>query len=265
MMIHSNFETVVRGVSLVRWNPSRTDDAGQWSRVDNFGDLLGPLIVSRLVHDAPKPRHTSGRLLAVGSIMHFARPGDVVWGAGINGKIPLEELRTTGLDVRAVRGPLTREALRERGVEVPEVYGDPAMLLPDLLPELREVKRGNAVVVVPNLNDISQEQYQGDMQVVSPTAELFEVLRSVAAARFVVGSSLHSVIVAEAFGVPARFVSSGTEHPFKYHDYLVATGRHADEISESVAGALDRGPMPPPQLDTTALREAFPTDLWQET
>lgn len=264
-MIHvnTNYETVVNGVALVRWNPSRPDDAGHWARIDNFGDLLGPLIVSQLARDLPEPGETRGRLLAVGSIMHFARPGDVVWGAGINGKIPLDDLTFDGLDVRAVRGPLTRAALLERGVEVPEVFGDPAMLLPELMPELLEVEKSDRVVLIPNFNDVAQDQYQNSAQVLPPTADLSLVLQTIAAARMVVGSSLHSVIVAEALGVPARFVSSGAEHTFKYSDYLEATGRHADEIADSVADALRRGPMPPAQLDITPLREAFPADLWQ--
>ena len=262
MSVDSNFETVVRGVPLVRWNPSRLDGMGQWVPVDNFGDLLSPLIVSRLVNDVAEPRTSTGRLLAVGSIMHFARPGDVVWGAGINGKISLDELMLDGVDVRAVRGPLTRDVLLKRGVTVPEVYGDPAMLLPDLMPELRNVQKSDQVVVIPNLNDLAQDHYQDDVQVLAPTAGLHQVLHTIAAARLVVGSSLHAVIVAEALGVPARFVRSGAEKPFKYRDYLEATGRGADEISGSVTDAVRRGPMPPPQLDTTALRQAFPADLW---
>lgn len=34
------------------------------------------------------------------------------------------------LDIRSVRGPVTRNILMDLGYDVPSVYGDPAILLP---------------------------------------------------------------------------------------------------------------------------------------
>lgn len=36
------------------------------------------------------------------------------------------------LDVRAVRGPVTRAILMDYGYSVPEVYGDPAIIMPEI-------------------------------------------------------------------------------------------------------------------------------------
>lgn len=108
--------------------------------VNNFGDLLGPLIVSRLMAqlgldpEAVRP----ARLLTVGSVLHWAQDGDVIWGSGVNGNIPGGQHIARILDIRAVRGPRTRAFLAGRGFTVPEVYGDPALLLPTVLPELIE-------------------------------------------------------------------------------------------------------------------------------
>ena len=50
------------------------------------------------------------KLLALGSILTYARNNDVVWGSAVNGKwLDLKHYKFTTLDVRAVRGPLTRE------------------------------------------------------------------------------------------------------------------------------------------------------------
>ena len=106
-----DLQQIVNGVRVVRWNPTRTDQAtGAVSPVANFGDLLGPIVVDALSSQLPAPAEPESvpRLVAVGSLLHFARKGDVIWGAGVNGKItpsaiPLTEQAQRYLaEVRAV-------------------------------------------------------------------------------------------------------------------------------------------------------------------
>ncbi|WP_309710382.1 polysaccharide pyruvyl transferase family protein [Pseudolysinimonas sp.] len=250
----------VAGVDVAAWNPVR--GTGRWGQpvpvgrpLSNFGDLLGPVIVRELVAQlrlAPATRRH--RLFAVGSVLHFALAGDVIWGAGRNAKAepPLE-----GLDVRAVRGPRTAA-----GYPGAVVGGDPALLLGGLRPDLLvDPARRSGVTVVPNLNELSQVRDR--RTVVSPRAPLNRVLRTLARSTLVVGSSLHAVIVAEALGVPARAVRAVAEPGFKYEDYYLATGRDPDEVvAADVEEALERGGAPAPVWDPGPLLEAFPTELW---
>ena len=70
------------------------------------------------------------KLVAVGSVMHHLTEGTEVWGTGMM----LDETPPENLKFHAVRGPKTRRFLLEHGyseTEVPEVYGDPALLLPE--------------------------------------------------------------------------------------------------------------------------------------
>jgi pyruvyltransferase len=261
---------VTVAVEVVHWNPSRPIARGVLGRllpvrrpVDNFGDLLGPLIVAELVRreglaepDAPR------RLVSVGSIMRMARDGDTVWGTGVNGKTMGEPLPASRLDVRAVRGPLTRDHLAGCGITAPEVYGDPGLLVGRLWPreQLARAELARDALVVPNLHDLPSVAGRSDA--VNPTDPVWDVLAAIASARFVVGSSLHGVIVAESFGIPARLVRSSTEPRFKYEDYYRGTGRDAFEIADDVDTALAMGGEPLPAWDAEPLLAAFPRDLW---
>ena len=262
-------------VRVFEWNPSRPVLPGRLGRrlplrrpVNNFGDLLGPLVVQRLLRARgidPGRSRTTGTLFSVGSVLHFAITGDVVWGTGRNGKEGDAAHDFTSLDVRAVRGPLTRDFLRARGIEVPEVYGDPALLLPGLMPELVAASKDkqHAVTIVPNLNDMRRERLRGP-QVLDPTSPVLTCLNRIAQSALVVGSSLHGIVVAEALGIPARLVVSGSENVFKYDDYYRGTGRTNYTAAETNAAAIAMGGETGLDWSPDPLLEAFPADLWTD-
>lgn len=244
-----------QGVDVVYWSPSEGEAH------ENFGDVIGPLIVAALASE--QPATSPARLLSVGSILHAAERGDVVWGTGLNAKLhrPLPR-DVSSLDVRAVRGPLTRAALVAAGVTVPTVFGDPALLLPRAFPHVLEWTQTKTrdVTVIPNLNDLAE--YQGDPRTISPLEDVWTVVRAIAESSLVVGSSLHALVIADALGVPGRWVAAGAEHPFKYRDYLRGTGRADEAIAASVQEAIALGGVAPAQFDADALIAAFPRDLW---
>jgi pyruvyltransferase len=261
-------------IDVVHWNPRRSRLPRRLTaalpfpvgrRVDNFGDLLGPMVVRRLLESrgiSPSAAVADRRLLAVGSILHFAQDGDVVWGAGVNGKKSKEDHRFRALDIRAVRGPLTREFLLDRGVETPPVFGDPALLLPRLMPELgdwAEEKR-YPLTLVPNLNDLGE--FGEATELLDPRSPVPTCLRRLAQSELVVGSSLHAIVVAESLGIQARLIASGTEDRFKYDDYYLGTGRSPVESASSLEEAVALGGGPPLDFDCQRLLDAFPTDLW---
>ncbi|OCG73904.1 polysaccharide pyruvyl transferase family protein [Microbacterium sediminis] len=240
------------GVRLPRWYP---DDDG----ARNFGDELGPMLVRAIAESEPALGTGAGtRLISVGSVLHFAEPGDVVWGAGINGKV--WQRVTSGLDVRAVRGPYSRAVLLGHGIETPEVYGDPALLLPRLFPQIADEAHEGGEVIVPNLHE--RGAYTGT--VIDPLDDPLEVARRIAGASFVIASSLHALIIADAFGVPSRPLLPATEHPFKYVDYYAGTGRRGVRFARSIEEARELGPVDPASFDGDALLGAFPRDLWPE-
>ncbi|MFS0712934.1 polysaccharide pyruvyl transferase family protein [Microbacterium sp. 2P01SA-2] len=196
--------------------------------------------------------------------MRLTLPGDTVWGSGVNGKT-MSVGAAPDLDVRAVRGPLTRDVLSDAGVSVPEVYGDPALLWPRYWPREHYLRSlglaaaDRAMVVVPNHND--RQLFAGAASI-SPLGEPHAVIAQIARSSFVCGSSLHGIVLAEAFGIPARLIRSATEPPFKYADYYAGTGRSSYRAASSVEEACELGGEPAPDFDASSLIAAFPEDIY---
>ena len=271
----ANQRWLVAKVELFSWNPKWPVCRGRVSRfvpierpVNNFGDLLGPIIIERLMRivGLQAETRTATRLLSVGSVLHFARDGDVVWGSGVNGKIPVDSYNFKSLDVRAVRGPHTRAVLQDHGIKVPAIFGDPALLLPHVAPELLNASRDkrHKLTIVPNMEDLRRHRsLRLVADVLNPRSGLRHCLYRIVHSELVVGSSLHAIVVAEAFGIPARVVESKVEHHFKYADYYAGTGRSSYSPAPTVQEAIRAGGEPLPNLSVRPLLDAFPADLWE--
>ncbi|MFG6503096.1 polysaccharide pyruvyl transferase family protein [Microbacterium sp. P05] len=234
--------------------------------LNNFGDLLGPLLVAAIVKSQGLRDTTVGgtRLVTVGSIMKLTQPGDVVWGTGVNGK-SMDTGAAPALDVRSVRGPRTRDLLVARGTEVPEIFGDPALLWSTFWPRREYLSSApsrhelSPVGVVPNFHDRVRTR---DRRLIDPLSPPHEVIGRIARSAFICGSSLHGIVIAESFGIPARLIRPGAEHSFKYDDYYAGTGRESYQPANSVSEAIEMGGEPPADYDAAALLAAFPLDLW---
>jgi pyruvyltransferase len=180
----------------------------------NFGDYISLKLVERIVKGAvrvcPKSALAKERkLLAIGSILTFARNTDVIWGSGINGKLlDSKNYKFTHLDVRAVRGPLTRDFLmRHFNIESPEIYGDPALLIPHFFPEFKKSEKPSYdYIIIPHYSEQHLFPKDSYTNVVYPTEPWDVVIAKILDSKFVISSSLHGIIVAEAFGIPARLL-----------------------------------------------------------
>ena len=239
----------------------------------NFGDAMSVSIVERILGKpiATTTHATPGKkkFLAIGSIVNYADEGDVLWGTGVNGSYPKHsDYHFTSLDVRAVRGPLSRQFLMEMGINCPEVYGDPTLLLPQLFPEFQKPSSpSQEYVVIPHFSDEALFKHLPNM--VSVKEDWQVVVRKILDSQFVISSALSGVIVAEAFGIPARLIvapnENNTETLFKYADYYQGTHRFNFRFATSIEEALEMGGEPLPECDLERLLQAFPYDLFELT
>lgn len=243
-------------------------------KFDNFGDALSPIIVERILDGeitVCNKRAPAGqrKFLALGSLLFAANDYDVLWGTGTNEKrSEKSDYNFKTLDVRAVRGPLTRQILIERyGIPCPEIYGDPALLLPYLFPELKKQQYPTYdYVIIVHYNDVNQFPKNNDERIIYATEPWDEVVNKILNSRFVISSSLHGVIVAEAFGIPARLLRVNEKEPLiKFQDYYLGTNRKEFSFATSIEEALEMGGAPPIQCDLEKLYDAFPFEFWPST
>lgn len=191
-----------------------------WSGgVRNFGDELGPAVLERMGRDFERVATIEeADLVTCGSLLEHAaenaKPGTVVWGSGLMYGAHTD---LSHLDVRAVRGRLTAAACGLSGV----VTGDPGSLVPELWDRPRPVVDLGVV-----RHYVDDREYRWADADISAAAGVDQVIDFIGSCRRVASSSLHGLIVASAWGIPAVRLS----HPwvaggdFKWADWLSGAG-----------------------------------------
>ena len=237
----------------------------------NFGDVLNPYVVEKLSGEPPVFVERPKGMLAIGSTIKFAGTGTLVWGSGTP---RTTDTLAADADYRAVRGPLTRELVLRSGGSCPEVFGDPGLLLPSLYAPTGIQKR-HAVGLIRHLNHGHLELRLDGVEEISVSRcgydEIEDFVDEVLACDVILSTSLHGLITAHAYGVPARWCAFGEEpgavpgDGTKFLDYFRSVGLPDQEpldlsefevIDESVARHVD----PRVELSFSAARliEAFP-------
>jgi len=98
----------------------------------NFGDDINISFLNLLFDNNiklyKKEQHQTNYLF-IGSVLidKFVDSKTIVWGTGM---LKPQKLTNKPSKVYAVRGPKTRKILLDSGISCPEIYGDPALLLP---------------------------------------------------------------------------------------------------------------------------------------
>lgn len=198
---------------------------------ENYGDLLSKYLVEKIsgkkvkwIHPKKQPWYTWDKknYVTIGSVIHHASKDSIVWGSGIiDNKQSIEKA-----DFRAVRGPQTRKFLQGLGYECPEVYGDPALLLPKYY--LPEVEKKYKVGIIPHYHDFKaiSELYANDPEITVidlMTLNVEEVTRDILSCEKTISSSLHGVIISHAYKIPSIWVEFSNNifgDGIKYRDYL---------------------------------------------
>ena len=225
-----------------------------WDESNNLGDTLSPIVVEYMLKQQglSLTQNVSGKkhLYAVGSVLTAGIQDATVWGSGVlNAKLSYR-LEKRMLDVRAVRGPVTRAILMDYGYDVPEVYGDPAIIMPEIYKAV-PLKNRKKYGLITHKDYILNEKYEENeiARLNICTDDYKSFLDQLVSVDVVISSSLHGIILAEAYGVPAILLKPQVDI-VKYYDYYYSTGRINFPMADSIEQAMLIAPVELPKLDT---------------
>ncbi|MGQ3385077.1 polysaccharide pyruvyl transferase family protein [Glutamicibacter sp. TV12E] len=212
-----------------------------WDGLANFGDSVGPLLVSEILGVKPlnaRQRLRAGNtLFSVGSITtSIDRDNVTVWGSGLLAPLSDRQImnlrRRKDIDVLAVRGRYTQLELEAKlGWTVPSVFGDPALLLPKYFPvPRRDPSDSKSISVVLHWEHAKYlDTAEENINFINVGDDARLVVEQIASSSVCISSSLHGIIVAQAYGIPWIWlqVSDHKLHSsnFKFDDFFTTLER----------------------------------------
>ena len=198
-----------------------------WIASSNFGDalnyyLLTKLTLRKVIYCADIRRYA--HFIILGSILNWATKFSIVWGAGLankNDKVDPEA------KLVAVRGPLSANIARMCGNPV---LGDPALLLPRFYtPKIRDRYK---VGIIPHYTDQfyyaqNKHKLHPDIKFINILGNIEKVIDEICSCNVILSSSLHGLIVSDAYGIKNLYVKMDNGilgDGMKYDDYFLSVG-----------------------------------------
>jgi pyruvyltransferase len=207
-----------------------------WCISNNVGDALSYWLVNKITGYNPiyvKNDEYCEKYMLVGSILNWADSNTIVWGAGLAEK---ESNINKEVDIRAVRGPLSRDVALNCGASCPEVYGDPALLLPKFYdcPVEKKYKLG----IIPHYVDQfivfnSELINRPEVHMINVFDSVEKFIDEVRSCNFIMSSSLHGLIIAQAYEIPVLHFEASNQlggDGMKFHDYFLSTGQKYNKV-----------------------------------
>ncbi len=206
-----------------------------WAKTENgkknFGDWLSPVLCEaisgkKVVYADP----SQCDLVAIGSILqktknHFWSRRIHVWGSGLIEK--KAKFRSPHY-FHAVRGELTAKTISNKKIQT---LGDPGLLCDLLLPPSKKDKFFKLGIIPhyvdkehPLLTELSKYKH---VCIIDIFSEITDFLMQVSRCDFILSSSLHGLIVADALKIPNGWIKLSQQvrgDDFKFADYYSVFG-----------------------------------------
>ncbi len=174
--------------------------------------------------------------LCIGTLLdavNYSNKQTVVWGSGVSGQ---ERTFVHPRNILSVRGAKTKEFCDRYKVRCPEVYGDPALLLPLVYHPTMPKKYRLGVIphVIDQQHPVIQEireKYADDILIIDLAhyKKWTDVIDQICSCERILSSSLHGLIVSDAYQVPNCWIELSGKISggyFKFYDYASSVERN---------------------------------------
>lgn len=254
-----------------------------WDSRANFGDAAGPWLLRQMagreVINARRSQSEGRAVASIGSLCQMLERHNVdIWGSGLLYEPDAKQLkrlsRLQGVMVHAVRGPLTRGVLRQTlDWDVPEVYGDPALLFPRYFTPHKKSQDG-ALAVLPHRQHrgLVEEAWGDRVSVLNVADDVRNVVTQIASSEVCISTSLHGLIFAQAYGVPWLWLNVHDQQlkggDFKFDDFfstlegdIARVDVGTEELPHlDIERLAEKARLPATAVDLTDLERAFPLE-----
>lgn len=197
----------------------------------NFGDEINVFLVERISNKKVKhiiPKYfLNQHFLCIGSILEKISKDSIVWGSGF---IDENSSVKKPKKIYAVRGPKTRDKFLSNNIECPEIYGDPALLLPRYFTPSFQKKYN--IGVIPHYKDkslVRNLEVFNDVKIIDiQQIDYLNFIEELSQCEVIISSSLHGLIVSDAYGIDnvwVKFSENVIGNDFKFYDYFASVNR----------------------------------------
>ena len=180
-------------------------------KLRNFGDTLNSELtrlisgqIPTIVNNSFKNPNNETIYMAIGSVLGWVDENTEVWGAGFISNSQFITSVPKPKKIHAVRGPLTREILLKKGIECPEIYGDPALLMSRFYnPKLE--KKYHLSIIPHHIDRVLIHQLKkmySNAHFIDITGDIYKFIDEVIQSKYIISSALHGCIMAYAYNVP---------------------------------------------------------------
>ena len=218
-----------------------------YSRVTNFGDILNVYMVEKLSNKKALPIDPKSfnfkNYFVIGSVFSGVNNKSIVWGTGI--MFAHSKINHKSIKVHAVRGPKTRELLLKSNISCPEVYGDPALLLPKLYaPKITKKYKLGVIPHYVDKNDpwVKSLASNDSIKIIDiQNSDVESFVDELLECENIISSSLHGVIVGDTYGIPSMWAELSNKvagSGFKFLDYFESVKRDATKAKLTTQSTL---------------------------
>lgn len=215
----------------------------------NFGDILNKNLFEFYQKEIKAADIETSDIVAIGSLLHtffqrkplsikkkifryFTKP-ILVYGSGFIAEMPQTAQAIRKLDVRAVRGYLTLEKLKQlKHVKIhPEIaVGDPGLLIKHMF-DASKIQKKYALGIIPHYVDKESPLLKNievkDSIIIDIQQDPDIFLTQLSECQNIIASAMHGLIASDSLGIPnirMKLSDNIIGGDYKYNDYYSAFG-----------------------------------------